>query len=83
MNIDIELAKLGFKWIINFNYNVGDCLFDAIMYSLKYKMISKEIWENNMFRLKCCLNLGTSEIMECCTREFDFWLFYQFYTMKK
>jgi len=45
MNIDIELAKVGFKWIINFNYNVGNCLVDAIA----YLETSKKIQENSMF----------------------------------
>ncbi len=45
MNINIELAKGGFKWIINFNYNVGNCLVDAIA----YLETSKEIQENSMF----------------------------------
>ncbi len=44
MNINIKLAKLGFKYIIKFNYNViGDCLFNAISYLLKYKKTSKKI----------------------------------------
>jgi len=30
MDIDIELRKVDLKWFINFHYNVGDCLFDAI-----------------------------------------------------
>jgi hypothetical protein len=34
MEIDQELAKLGFKRITNFQYNVGDRLFDAIPYLL-------------------------------------------------
>jgi len=49
MNVDIDLEKNGLKWIINFQYNVGDCLFDAITYSLKYsikfKMIQKVTFE--------------------------------------
>jgi hypothetical protein len=49
MNVDIDLEKIGLKWIINFQYNVGDCLFDAITYSLKYlvkfKMIQKVTFE--------------------------------------
>jgi hypothetical protein len=47
MDIDIELKKIGLKQI-NFHYNVGDCLFDAITYLLKYtnfssKMIKKTV----------------------------------------
>jgi len=49
MNIDIELAKLTFKWIINFKYNVGNFLFHAIVYILKYKKILKEFEKIYMF----------------------------------
>jgi hypothetical protein len=49
MNIDIELAKNSLKWIISFNYNAWDCLFDAIACLLKYLKTSKEIQENSMF----------------------------------
>jgi hypothetical protein len=42
MNIDIELAKGGLKWIINFNYNVGNCLVDAIAFLFKYLETSKD-----------------------------------------
>ncbi len=52
MNIDIELAKVGFKWIINFNYNVGDFLFDAVAYLLKFKKNSKKIQKK--FKKKVC-----------------------------
>jgi hypothetical protein len=38
MAIDVELEKVGLKRIINFQYNVGDCLFDAIAYLLKYSI---------------------------------------------
>jgi len=31
MNINIELEKVGWKQIINFQYNVDDCLFDEII----------------------------------------------------
>jgi hypothetical protein len=43
MEIDQELTKLGFKKITNFQYSVGDCLFDAIVYLLKYLITSNSI----------------------------------------
>jgi hypothetical protein len=51
MEIDQNLAKLGFKRIIHFQYNFGDCLFDAIIYLLKYSITSILIWMNFMFHL--------------------------------
>jgi len=41
MNVDIELGNFGLKWIINFQYNVGDCLFDLITYLSKYSLVLK------------------------------------------
>jgi hypothetical protein len=35
MEIDQEFTKLGFKQITNFQYNVGDYLFDAIPFFFK------------------------------------------------
>jgi hypothetical protein len=43
MDVDIELEKNGLKWIIHFQYNVGDCLFDAVTYLLNYSIRSKMI----------------------------------------
>jgi hypothetical protein len=43
-NIDVELAKFGLKRIVKFFYNVGDCLFNAIAYLLKYNETSKSIF---------------------------------------
>jgi hypothetical protein len=43
MEIDLELAKLGLKQITNFQYSVGDCLCDAIVYLLKYLITSNSI----------------------------------------
>jgi hypothetical protein len=40
MDINIELGKVGLKQTINFQYNVGDCLFEAIAYLLKYFITS-------------------------------------------
>jgi len=42
-NIDVELAKFELKRIVNFFYNVGDYLFNAIAYLLKYNETSKSI----------------------------------------
>jgi hypothetical protein len=43
MEIDQEWAKLGFKQITNFQYSVGDCLFDVIAYLLKYSITLNSI----------------------------------------
>jgi hypothetical protein len=51
-NIDVELAKFGLKRVINFFFNVGDCLFNAIAYLLKYNETSKSIRKNNMLYFK-------------------------------
>ncbi len=64
-NIHVELVKFGLKIIVNFFYNLGDCLFNAIAYSLKYIETSKSIRKNNMLYLKFCLNIGTPEVTEC------------------
>ncbi len=40
MDIDMKLNEFGSWRITNFKYNVGDYLFDAIAYLLKYSMIS-------------------------------------------
>jgi hypothetical protein len=71
-NIHIKLAKFGLKIIVNCFYNLGDCLFNAIAYSLKYIETSKSIRKNNMLYLKICLNIGTPEVIECCRRELTF-----------
>lgn len=42
-NIDVELAKFALKGVVNFSYNVGDCLFNVIAYLLKYNETSKSI----------------------------------------
>jgi hypothetical protein len=59
MDIDIELEKVGLKRIINFQCNVGDYLFDGIVYLLKYSISSKMIQKNNMSHLKESFRLGT------------------------
>jgi len=40
-DVDIELGNFGLKWIINFQYNVGECLFDLIAYLSKYSINSR------------------------------------------
>ncbi len=35
MHGDIGLNEVGLQQLNNFNYNMGDCLFDAITYLLK------------------------------------------------
>jgi hypothetical protein len=52
MDINIELEKVGLKRIINFQYNVSDCLFNAIAYLLKYSISSKMRGQNNISYLK-------------------------------
>jgi hypothetical protein len=42
-NIDVKLAKFGLKRNVKKIYNVGDCLFNAIPYLLKYNETSKSI----------------------------------------
>jgi hypothetical protein len=36
MNIDLELAEHGLQQVENFEYKVGDCLFDSIAYLINY-----------------------------------------------
>jgi len=65
MDIDIELNKVVFQKIINFCYNVGDYLFDAITYLLKFSMCFKMTQKNNMFHSLRCLALGTLKSLKC------------------
>jgi hypothetical protein len=58
------LGKVGLKWINNFQYNVGDCLFDVITYLSKDSISFKMIWKNNMTHLKQSLRLGTCKVLE-------------------
>jgi hypothetical protein len=48
MDINIELGKVGLKQTINLQCNVGDCLFEAITYLLKYFITSWMIQKNSM-----------------------------------
>jgi len=48
MNIDIELAKHGLQQVQNFEYKIGDYLFDSITYLLNYSISSQLIQKNNM-----------------------------------
>jgi hypothetical protein len=43
MNINIELAKHGLQQVQNFEYKVGNCLFDSIAYLLNYSISSELI----------------------------------------
>ncbi len=36
MDISIDIWRLGLQWVVNFHFKVGDCLFDAIAYIIKY-----------------------------------------------
>jgi len=72
MDIDIELETIGLKWIINFQYNVGDCLFDGIIYLLKYSFNQKMIWKNRMSQLKESLRLATPKALKWHRQELNF-----------
>ncbi len=63
-DVDIELGNFGLKWIINFQYNVGECLFDLIAYLSKYSINSRMLWKNSMSHLKQSLRLGTLKALE-------------------
>jgi len=41
LKINIELAKHGLQQVQNFEYKVGDCLFDSIEYLLNYSISLK------------------------------------------
>jgi len=71
MNIDIELAKHGLQQVQNFEYKVGDCLFDSITYLLKYSINSKLIQKNNTCYLQECPIIGMPQALECCQRELN------------
>ncbi len=74
MEIDLELAKLGLKQITNFQYSVGDCLFDAIVYLLKYLITSNSIWMNFMFQFQECLRFEIPKALLChkCELNYEF-----------
>jgi len=59
MDIDKNLNKVGLDIISKFQYNIGDCFFNAIVYLLYYSMISITIQENNMAYLQKCLMFKT------------------------
>jgi hypothetical protein len=65
MNINIELTKHGLQQVQNFEYKVGNCLFDSIAYLLNYSIISELIWKNNMCYLQECLTIGMLQALEC------------------
>jgi hypothetical protein len=74
MEINQELTKLGLKQITNFQYNVGDCLFDAIVYLLKYLIISNSIRMNFMFHFQECLRFEIPKALLChkCELNYEF-----------
>jgi hypothetical protein len=51
---------------------VGDCLFDAIAYLLKYSISFVMIWKNSMPHLKEALRFGTLKVFECPKWELNF-----------
>jgi len=63
-DVNIELGNFGLKLIINFQYNVGDCLFDLIPYSSKYSISSRMMWKFSMSHLKQSLRFGTPKALE-------------------
>jgi hypothetical protein len=71
MNINIKLAKHNLQQVLNFEYKVGDCLFDSITYLLNYSTSSKLIQKNNMCYLQNCLTIGTPLTLECCQCELN------------
>jgi len=72
MHGDIGLNEVGLQQLNNFNYNMGDCLFDAITYLLKCSNRFKSIWRNSMSHLQKCLTFGTLQVLECCKWELNF-----------
>jgi hypothetical protein len=48
MDIDIKLNKVGLQIIMNFHYNVGNCLFYVISYLLNCLLTSSTIRQNCM-----------------------------------
>jgi hypothetical protein len=51
MVINIELSKVSLQQMPTFKYNVGDCLFDAMSYLLKYYKPSTSICGNGIYHL--------------------------------
>jgi hypothetical protein len=71
MNIDIELAKHGLQQVQNFEYKVGDYLFDSIDYLLKYPISLELIRKNSMCYLQECPTIGMLQALECCQCELN------------
>jgi hypothetical protein len=67
----IELAKHELQQVQNFEYKVGDCLFDAITYLLNYSITSKLIPKKHMCYLQECLSIGMPQPLECCQHELN------------
>jgi hypothetical protein len=61
--MDMELNKVGLQRIMNFHYNVGNCLFYIISYLLKYSLTLSTIQQNSMGYSQECLVLGTLEAL--------------------
>jgi predicted ATPase len=59
MNIDIKLAKHSLQQVQNFEYKVGDCLFNSRAYLLNYLISSKLIQKYIICYLQKCLIIGT------------------------
>jgi len=72
MDIDFFKSKIVLQRTTNFHYAIGDCLFDAIVYFLKYAINSNEHCKNSIAHLQQCLTLGTSKTLECCTCELSY-----------
>jgi hypothetical protein len=71
MNINIELAKHGLPQVQNFEYKLGDCLFDSIVYLLNYSMSSELIQKYIMCYLKKCLTIGMPQALTCRQHELN------------
>ncbi len=58
---------------------MGDYLFDAIVYLLKYSINYKMIRKYNMSHLQECLTLGTPKVLKCHRRELKFEFLHDFH----
>jgi hypothetical protein len=56
---------MGLQCIINFLYDVGDCLSNAITYLLIFLETSTIIQKKSMLYLQDCLSLGILEAWQC------------------
>jgi hypothetical protein len=67
---------MGLQCIINFLYDVGDCLFNAITYLLIFLEKSIIIQKNSMLYLQDCLSLRILETWQCHWRELNIIFFH-------